>query len=188
MRSGCGAPGAGGVVVGVGGSLRWAEGFGDVAEVDADAVPDVGGAALAVDEDVVGGEVLGGFGVGDAPAVQAGFGGGAVGGLGDDDEGNLGVRRAGALRAGFVGVSGAGSADEAGAPPTAKDDKSFAGWAVSVSADFAAAERLRKRWGPKPSLNWWSKDLEALLLQQELGAVRIWLWRVGRVWVRLRLC
>ena len=50
------APGAGGVVVGVGGLLLRALVFGDVAKVDTDAVPDLGGAAHAVDEDVVGGE------------------------------------------------------------------------------------------------------------------------------------
>ena len=71
-----------------------ASGFGDVAEVDADAVPDVGGAAHAVDEDVVVGEVGGGFGVGGAPAVEAGFGGGFVGGLRDGDERDVSGARA----------------------------------------------------------------------------------------------
>ncbi len=79
--------------------LGGAEGFGDVAEVDADAVPDVGGAAHAIEEDVLFGEVGGGFGVRGAPAVEAGFGGGLVGGLGDGDERVFG----GAFCGGFAG-------------------------------------------------------------------------------------
>ena len=66
--------------------LGGALGFGDVAEVYADAIPDVGGAAHAVGEDVVWGEVGGGFGVLFAPAGEAGFGGDFVGGLGDGEE------------------------------------------------------------------------------------------------------
>ncbi len=69
--------------------MLWALGFGDVAEVDADAVPDVGGAAHAIEQDVFFGEVGGGFGVRGAPAVEAGFCGGFVGGLGDRDEGEF---------------------------------------------------------------------------------------------------
>lgn len=80
----------GGVVVGVGSLLRWADIFGDVTEVDADAVPDGAGASHAIDENVVFGEVRCGFGVIFFPASEAGFGGGFVGGLGDDDERVLG--------------------------------------------------------------------------------------------------
>jgi len=43
--------------------LRRALIFGDVAQVDADAIPDCAGAAHAVDEDVVFGEMGCGFGV-----------------------------------------------------------------------------------------------------------------------------
>ena len=64
--------------------------FGDVAEVDADAVPDGAGASHAVDEDVVFGEMGCGFGMFFFPASQAGFGGGFVSALGDDDEGVFG--------------------------------------------------------------------------------------------------
>ncbi len=62
------APGAGGIVVRVGDGLLRAAGFGDVPQVEADAVPDGGAAAHAVDEDVVLGEVGGGFGVALSPA------------------------------------------------------------------------------------------------------------------------
>ena len=79
------APLAGGIVVGVGGLLGGADLFGDVAEINADAVPDGAGTAHAVDEDVVDGEILGGFRMGGAPAVEASFGSGFVGALGDDD-------------------------------------------------------------------------------------------------------
>ncbi len=80
------APGAGGVVVGIGGLLGGALGFGDVAEVYADAVPDVGGTAHAVGEDVIFGEVSRSFGVLFAPAGEAGFGSGFVWRLGDGDQ------------------------------------------------------------------------------------------------------
>ena len=80
------SPGAGGVVVGVGCGLGWAFGLGDIAQVDADAVPDVRSAAHAVDEDVVGGEQGGGLGMGLLPAFEAGECGFLVGGLRNGDE------------------------------------------------------------------------------------------------------
>ena len=93
------APGAGGVVVGVGGLLGGALVFGDVAEVDADAVPDGGAAAHAVDEDVVFGEVGCGFGVfcfqRSRPASAA-----ALSGVGDGDEWVFWGALVGALRLG----------------------------------------------------------------------------------------
>jgi hypothetical protein len=98
------APGAGGVVVRVRGLLGGALIFGDVAEIDADAVPDGAGASHAVDENVVFGEVGSGFGVFFFPASEAGFGGGFVGGLRDDDEWVFG----GAAGWGFAGFSGVG--------------------------------------------------------------------------------
>jgi hypothetical protein len=80
------APGAGGIVVGIGCGLWGPFGFGDVAEVEADSIPDGGAAAHSVDEDVVFGEIGCGFRVFFFPASEAGFGGGFVGGLSDDDE------------------------------------------------------------------------------------------------------
>jgi hypothetical protein len=63
------APGAGGIIVGIGCGLCGALIFGNVAQVDADAIPDGGAASHAVDEDVVFGEMLGGFRMGCLPAV-----------------------------------------------------------------------------------------------------------------------
>lgn len=72
-------PGAGGIVVGVGCGLRGAVGFGNVAEVEADSVPDGGATTHTVDENVVFGEKSCGFGVMFFPASEASFGGGFVG-------------------------------------------------------------------------------------------------------------
>lgn len=81
-----GAPGAGGVVVGVGGFLRGSELFGDVAEVDTDSSPGGGTAPHGVDEDVVDGEMGGSFGIVCFPAFEAFEGGLFVWGVGDGDE------------------------------------------------------------------------------------------------------
>ena len=70
--------------------LGGALGFGDVAEIYADAIPDGRGAAHAVDEDVVFGEVGGGFGVFFFPSGETGEGSGFVGGVGDGEEWVLG--------------------------------------------------------------------------------------------------
>lgn len=69
---------AGGVVVGVRCGLGGAVGFGDMAQIDPDAIPDAGAATHAVDEDVVDGEVTGGFGKFFFPAGKAGFGCGFI--------------------------------------------------------------------------------------------------------------
>jgi hypothetical protein len=78
--------------------LRRAIGFGDIAQVDADAVPDGGSAAHAVGEDVVQREVRCGFRVRGAPAFEARFGGGFVRRLRDDQQRRL--RGAGLARLG----------------------------------------------------------------------------------------
>src|SRR5581483_2916822 len=63
------APGTGGIVVGIGRGLGGTEVFRHMAQVHANAVPDVARAAHAVDEDVVDGEVFCRFRVRGFPAL-----------------------------------------------------------------------------------------------------------------------
>lgn len=66
--------------------MRRTERLGDVAEIDADAVPDGAGAAHAIDEDVVDGEMSCSFGVVLFPAFETGFSGSVIGALGYGEE------------------------------------------------------------------------------------------------------
>lgn len=66
-------PLARGIVVRVRLLLRRSLLFGHVAEVDADAIPDAGGSAHAIDEDIVDGEQGCGFRMCLPPALEPGF-------------------------------------------------------------------------------------------------------------------
>ena len=89
---------ASGVVVGVWSLLRGPLIFRDVAQVDADAIPDGGASAHAVDKDVVRREVGGGLEVRLLPASESGFGGGAIGRVGDGEQRGFGGAFPGGLR------------------------------------------------------------------------------------------
>src|SRR5947209_6453341 len=70
---------AGGIVIGIGGFLRWSLVFRNMPQVYANAIPDRGRPSHAVDEDVIDGEVRCCLGMPSLPALQAGLRRGFVG-------------------------------------------------------------------------------------------------------------
>src|SRR5688572_27084651 len=97
------APLAGGVLVGVGRFGGGAFGFGNVAQIDANAGPGGGAATHGIDEHVVDGELGGGAGMTALPALEAGEGSGLVGRIGDRDERHLRATATGRTFAGRRG-------------------------------------------------------------------------------------